>query len=55
MDKNSPKIGLVSLGCPKALVDSDVLINKLQTLGYGISQTYDNADAVVVNTCGFLD
>ena len=55
MDKNSPKIGLVSLGCPKALVDSEVLINKLQTLGYGISQTYDNADAVVVNTCGFLD
>ena len=52
MDKNSPKIGLVSLGCPKALVDSEVLINKLQTLGYGISQTYDNADAVVVNTCG---
>ena len=55
MDKNSPKIGLVSLGCPKALVDSEVLINKLQKLGYGISQTYDNADAVVVNTCGFLD
>ena len=55
MDKNSPKIGLVSLGCPKALVDSEVLINKLQQLGYGISPTYDNADAVVVNTCGFLD
>ena len=55
MDKNSPKIGLVSLGCPKALVDSEVLISKLQKLGYGISQTYDNADAVVVNTCGFLD
>ena len=55
MDKNSPNIGLVSLGCPKALVDSEVLINKLQKLGYGISPTYDNADAVVVNTCGFLD
>ena len=55
MDKNSPNIGLVSLGCPKALVDSEVLINKLQQLGYGISPTYDNADAVVVNTCGFLD
>ena len=55
MDKNSPNIGLVSLGCPKALVDSEILINKLQKLGYGISPTYDNADAVVVNTCGFLD
>ena len=55
MDKSSPNIGLVSLGCPKALVDSEVLINKLQKLGYGISPTYDNADAVVVNTCGFLD
>ena len=55
MEKSSPKIGLVSLGCPKALVDSEILINKLQKLGYGISPTYDNADAVVVNTCGFLD
>ncbi|MFL2800210.1 MAG: 30S ribosomal protein S12 methylthiotransferase RimO [Paracoccaceae bacterium] len=55
MDKSSPKIGLVSLGCPKALVDSEVLINKLQNLGYGISPNYNNADAVVVNTCGFLD
>ena len=54
MDKNSPNIGIVSLGCPKALVDSEVLINKLQKLGYGISPTYDNADAVVVNTCGFI-
>ena len=55
MDKPAPNIGLVSLGCPKALVDSEVLINKLQKLGYGISPDYDNADAVVVNTCGFLD
>ncbi|MDC3076182.1 30S ribosomal protein S12 methylthiotransferase RimO [Paracoccaceae bacterium] len=55
MDKPAPNIGLVSLGCPKALVDSEVLINKLQKLGYGISPNYDNADAVVVNTCGFLD
>lgn len=55
MDKTSPKIGLVSLGCPKALVDSEVLINKLQNLGYRISPNYTNADAVVVNTCGFLD
>ena len=50
-----PKIGMVSLGCPKALVDSEVLVNKLQKLGYGISPDYNNADAVVVNTCGFLD
>ena len=50
-----PQIGLVSLGCPKALVDSEVLVNKLRKLGYGISPNYDNADAVVVNTCGFLD
>ena len=55
MSNGSPKIGLVSLGCPKALVDSEILINKLKKLGYGISPTYDNADAVVVNTCGFLD
>ena len=55
MDKPAPNIGLISLGCPKALVDSEVLINKLQKLGYGISPNYDNADAVVVNTCGFLD
>ena len=55
MDRNYPKIGIVSLGCPKALVDSEILINKLQKLGYGISPTYNNADAVVVNTCGFLD
>ena len=56
IQKNQPpKIGLVSLGCPKALVDSEVLINKLKKLGYGISPDYDNADAVVVNTCGFLD
>ena len=49
MDKPAPNIGLVSLGCPKALVDSEVLINKLQKLGYGISPNYDNADAVIVN------
>ncbi len=55
MSNGSPKIGFVSLGCPKALVDSEILINKLKKLGYGISPTYDNADAVVVNTCGFLD
>ncbi len=48
-------IGLVSLGCPKALVDSEVLITKLKNLGYEISPSYENAQAVIVNTCGFLD
>ncbi len=48
-------IGLVSLGCPKALVDSEVLITKLKNLGYEISPNYETANAVIVNTCGFLD
>ncbi len=48
-------IGLVSLGCPKALVDSEVLITRLKNLGYKISPSYQNANAVIVNTCGFLD
>ncbi len=48
-------IGLVSLGCPKALVDSEVLITKLKNLGYEISPSYEAANAVIVNTCGFLD
>ena len=48
-------IGLVSLGCPKALVDSEVLITKLKNLGYEISPSYETANAVIVNTCGFLD
>ena len=53
MDKPAPNIGLVSLGCPKALVDSEVLINKLQKLGYGIAPNYNGADAVVVNTVSY--
>src|SRR5437868_7171711 len=51
----SPKVGFVSLGCPKALVDSEQIITQLRAEGYAISGTYDGADLVVVNTCGFID
>ena len=51
----APKIGFVSLGCPKALVDSERIITKLRAEGYELSPSYDGADAVVVNTCGFLN
>lgn len=50
-----PTIGLVSLGCPKALVDSERILTQLRAEGYVISPDYDGADAVIVNTCGFLD
>ncbi|MBT54894.1 MAG: 30S ribosomal protein S12 methylthiotransferase RimO [Mameliella sp.] len=50
-----PTIGMVSLGCPKALVDSERILTRLRTEGYGISSDYGGADAVIVNTCGFLD
>ena len=50
-----PKIGIISLGCPKALVGSDRILTKLHAEGYGISGSYEGVDAVVVNTCGFLD
>ncbi|WP_430397164.1 30S ribosomal protein S12 methylthiotransferase RimO [Ferrovibrio sp.] len=49
------KVGIVSLGCPKALVDSERIITKLRSEGYAISGAYDDADVVLVNTCGFLD
>lgn len=52
---NSPKVGFVSLGCPKALVDSERILTQLRTEGYAISPSYENADVVVVNTCGFID
>lgn len=55
MNKPAPKIGMVSLGCPKALVDSERIITKLRTQGYEMSGQYDDADVVIVNTCGFLD
>ena len=50
-----PKIGIVSLGCPKALVDSERILSKLRAEGYELSGEYAGADLVVVNTCGFLD
>ena len=59
MDANrrpgQPTIGMVSLGCPKALVDSERILTRLRAEGYGISPDYSGADAVIVNTCGFLD
>jgi len=51
----APKVGFVSLGCPKALVDSERILTKLRAEGYETSPTYDGADVVVVNTCGFID
>ena len=52
---NNPKVGFVSLGCPKALVDSERILTQLKTEGYEISADYDGADVVVINTCGFID
>jgi ribosomal protein S12 methylthiotransferase len=51
----APKIGMVSLGCPKNLVDSERILTKLRSDGYGLSPDYAGADVVLVNTCGFLD
>jgi ribosomal protein S12 methylthiotransferase len=51
----APKVGFVSLGCPKALVDSERILTQLRVEGYDIVQSYDAADVVVVNTCGFID
>jgi len=51
----SPKVGFVSLGCPKALVDSEQILTQLRAEGYAISPSYEDADLVVVNTCGFID
>ncbi|MGH8762520.1 MAG: 30S ribosomal protein S12 methylthiotransferase RimO [Nitrosospira sp.] len=51
----SPKVGFVSLGCPKALVDSEQILTQLRAEGYDISPSYEDADLVVINTCGFID
>ncbi|VAW13027.1 Ribosomal protein S12p Asp88 (E. coli) methylthiotransferase, partial [hydrothermal vent metagenome] len=51
----APKIGLVSLGCPKALVDSERILTTLRAQGYEFSRDYAGADLVIVNTCGFID
>ncbi|HEY3786682.1 MAG TPA: 30S ribosomal protein S12 methylthiotransferase RimO [Steroidobacteraceae bacterium] len=53
--QRAPKIGFVSLGCPKALVDSERILTHLRAEGYAVSPTYAGADVVVVNTCGFID
>ena len=55
MPLNAPRVGFVSLGCPKALVDSERILTQLRIRGYDISPTYENSDLVVVNTCGFID
>lgn len=55
MSLANPKVGFVSLGCPKALVDSERILTQLKVEGYDLVPTYDEADVVVVNTCGFID
>lgn len=55
MTAPAPKISFVSLGCPKALVDSERIITRLRAEGYELTKSHDGADAVIVNTCGFLD
>ncbi|MEJ1370119.1 MAG: 30S ribosomal protein S12 methylthiotransferase RimO [Candidatus Sedimenticola sp. (ex Thyasira tokunagai)] len=55
MDESLPQIGFVSLGCPKNLVDSERILTQLRAEGYGIAPSYEGADLVVVNTCGFID
>lgn len=52
---NAPKVGFISLGCPKALVDSERILTQLRAEGYAISPSYQDAQLVVVNTCGFID
>ncbi|MES2906782.1 MAG: 30S ribosomal protein S12 methylthiotransferase RimO [Pseudomonadota bacterium] len=54
-DIHNPTVGIVSLGCPKALVDSERILTRLRAEGYMISPNYDGADVVLVNTCGFID
>jgi len=53
--KPAPRIGFVSLGCPKALVDSERILTQLRAEGYAVAPSYEGADLVVVNTCGFID
>ena len=52
---NAPKIGFVSLGCPKALTDSELILTQLNAEGYQTVKTFQGADLVIVNTCGFID
>ena len=55
MSHPAPKVGFVSLGCPKALVDSEQILTQLRAEGYDTAKSYDGADLVIVNTCGFID
>jgi len=55
VSRKNPKVGFVSLGCPKALVDSERILTQLRAEGYAVAADYDSADLVVVNTCGFID
>ena len=55
MSKTTQKVGFISLGCPKALVDSERILTQLTGEGYEVSPDYEGADVVVVNTCGFID
>ena len=55
IDAKIPKVGFVSLGCPKALVDSERILTRLRAEGYAVAPTYGDADLVIVNTCGFID
>jgi ribosomal protein S12 methylthiotransferase len=55
MPDHAPTVGFVSLGCPKALTDSELILTQLAAEGYRTSKTYDGADLVIVNTCGFID
>ena len=53
--KSAPKVSFVSLGCPKALVDSERILTRLRAEGYELARSHEGADLVIVNTCGFLD
>ena len=55
MTVTAPRIGFVSLGCPKATVDSEHIITQLRVEGYDIAPDFDGADMIIVNTCGFID
>jgi len=55
MSKRNPHVGFISLGCPKALVDSEQILTRLRSEGYEVSPNYKDSDLVIVNTCGFID
>jgi ribosomal protein S12 methylthiotransferase len=55
MSAHNPTVGIISLGCPKATVDSERILTQLRAEGYTLTDSYDNADVVIVNTCGFID